>query len=60
MNIKERKKAYQKAFESQNIPSELANQCSQILINDDTRPRTVVEQELINQAHRIAFGVNHE
>ena len=60
MNIKQRKKAYQKAFESQKIPSELAKECSQILINDDTRPRTVVEQELINQAHRIAFGLSNE
>jgi hypothetical protein len=60
MNIKQRKKAYQNAFESQNIPSELSEKCSQILVNDEVRPRTVVEQELINQAHRIAFGVNHE
>jgi hypothetical protein len=60
MKINERKQAYQKALESQNIPSELSEKCSQILVNDDTRPRTVVEQELINQAHRIAFGVNHE
>jgi hypothetical protein len=60
MNIKQRKKAYQKAFESQNIPSELAKECSQILINDDSRPRTSAEQEIINKAHRIAFGVSNE
>jgi hypothetical protein len=60
MSINERKQAYQKALESRNIPSELANQCSQILINDDSRPRTVVEQEIINKAHRIAFGVSNE
>ena len=60
MKINERKQAYQKALESQNIPSELANQCSQILVNDDSRPRTIEEQELINQAHRIAFGLNNE
>jgi len=60
MKINERKQAYQKALESQNIPSELAKECSQILINDDSRTRTVVEQELINKAHKIAFGVNHE
>ena len=60
MNINERKQAYQKALESQNISSELSEKCSQILVNDDTRPRTVVEQELINQAHRIAFGLNNE
>jgi hypothetical protein len=60
MNIKERKKAYQKAFESQNIPSELAKQCSEILVNDDTRPRTAKEQEIINKAHKIAFGASNE
>ena len=60
MSINNRKQAYQKALESQNIPSELAKECSQILINDDSRPRTIEEQELINKAHRIAFGVNHE
>ena len=60
MNINERKQAYQKALESQNIPSELAKECSQILVNDDSRPRTVVEQEIINKAHRIAFGVSNE
>jgi len=60
MRVNERKQAYQKALESQNIPSELANQCSQILVNDDSRPRTAVEQELINQAHRIAFRLNNE
>jgi hypothetical protein len=60
MNINERKQAYQKALESQNIPSELSEKCSQILINDDTRPRTIEEQELINKAHRIAFGVSNE
>jgi hypothetical protein len=60
MRVNERKQAYQKALESQNIPSELSEKCSQILVNDDTRPRTVVEQELINQAHRIAFGLNNE
>lgn len=60
MKINERKQAYQKALESQNIPSELAKECSQILVNDNTRPRTAKEQELINKAHRIAFGVNHE
>jgi hypothetical protein len=56
----ERKQVYQKALESQNIPSELSEKCSQILINDDTRPRTIEEQELINKAHRIAFGVSNE
>jgi hypothetical protein len=60
MRVNERKQAYQKALESQNIPSELAKECSQILINDDTRPRTIEEQELINKAHRIAFGVSNE
>ncbi len=60
MRIKQRKQAYQKAFESQNIPSELAKECSQILINDEVRPRTAKEQELINKAHRIAFGVSNE
>ena len=60
MNINERKQAYQKAFESQNIPSELSEKCSQILVNDNTRPRTIEEQELINKAWQIAFGDNHE
>ena len=60
MKINERKQAYQKALESQNIPSELSEKCSQILINDDTRPRTAKEQEIINKAHKIAFGVSNE
>ena len=53
-----RKQAYKKAFESQNIPSELADRCSEILINDDSRPRTQQEQETIDKAYEIAFGVN--
>ena len=53
-----RKQAYKKAFESQNIPSELADRCSEILINDDTRPRTQQEQEIIDKAYEIAFGVH--
>ena len=53
-----RKQAYKKAFESQNIPSELADRCSEILINDDSRPRTQQEQEIIDKAYEIAFGVH--
>ena len=53
-----RKQAYKKAFESQNIPSELADRCSEILINDDSRPRTQQEQETIDKAYEIAFGVH--
>ena len=53
-----RKQAYKKAFESQNIPSDLADQCANILIQDDTRPRTQQEQETIDKAYEIAFGVN--
>ena len=53
-----RKQAYKKAVESQNIPSELADRCSEILINDDSRPRTQQEQEIIDKAYEIAFGVH--
>ena len=53
-----RKQAYKKAFESQNIPSDLADQCANILIQDDTRPRTQQEQETIDKAYEIAFGVH--
>lgn len=60
MNNDNRKQAYRKAFESQNIPSELADRCSEILINDDTRSRTTEEQELIKKAWHIAFGVSNE
>lgn len=58
MNNEQRKQAYKKAFESQNIPSELADQCSEILINDDTRPRTSDEQKTIKKAWHIAFGAS--
>ena len=53
-----RKQAYKKAFETQNIPSDLADQCADILVNDETRPRTQQEQETIDKAYEIAFGVN--
>ena len=53
-----RKQAYKKAFESQNIPSDLADQCANILIQDDSRPRTQQEQETIDKAYEIAFGVH--
>ena len=53
-----RKQAYKKAFESQNIPSDLADQCANILIQDDTRPRTQQDQETIDKAYEIAFGVH--
>ena len=53
-----RKEVYKKAFESQNIPSDLADQCANILIQDDTRPRTQQEQETIDKAYEIAFGVH--
>ena len=53
-----RKEAFKKAFESQNIPSELADQCANILVQDDSRPRTQQEQETIDKAYEIAFGVN--
>lgn len=58
MNNDNRKQAYKKAFESQNIPSDLSSQCAEILVNDDTRSRTSEEQELINKAWSIAFGVS--
>ena len=53
-----KKESFKKAFESQNIPSDLADQCANILINDDSRPRTQQEQETIDKAYEIAFGVN--
>ena len=53
-----KKQAYKKAFEFKNIPSDLADQCANILIQDDTRPRTKEEQEMIDKAYEIAFGVN--
>lgn len=60
MNNEQRKQAYQRAFESQNIPSDLSSQCAKILINDDSRSRTSEEQELIKKAWNIAFGVSNE
>ncbi|MFM6082029.1 MAG: hypothetical protein ACKPCI_26545 [Dolichospermum sp.] len=51
-----RKQAYKKALELQNIPSDLADQCANILINDETRPRTQQEQETINKAHKIIIN----
>lgn len=53
-----KKESFKKAFESQNIPSDLADQCANILINDDSRPRTQQEQETIDKAYEIAFGVH--
>lgn len=60
MNDDNRKQAYKSALISQNIPSELADQCSQILVNDDTRTRTSEEQQLINKAWNIAFKGSNE
>jgi hypothetical protein len=60
MNNSQKKQTYQKALESQNIPSELAKECSKILVNDEVRGRTAKEQEIINKAHRIAFGLSNE
>lgn len=57
-SVDTKKEAYKKAFETQNIPSELAERCSEILINDESRPRTQQEQETIDEAYEIAFGVN--
>jgi hypothetical protein len=53
-----KKEAYKKAFETQNIPSDLADQCANILIQDETQTRTKEEQETIDKAYEIAFGVN--
>jgi hypothetical protein len=53
-----KKEAFKKAFESQNIPSDLADQCANILIQDETQPRTKEEQETIDKAYEIAFGVH--
>ena len=52
------KEAFKKAFESQNIPSDLADQCAEILVQDSVRGRTRQEQETIDKAYKIAFGVN--
>ena len=54
-----KKQVYKKAFESQNIPSDLADQCAEILLNDDTRPRTKEDQETITKAWKIAFNVDN-
>ena len=55
-----KKEAFKKAFESQNIPSDLADQCANILIDDDTRPRTKKDQEIIDKAYKIAFGASRK
>ncbi|MFM7405625.1 MAG: hypothetical protein ACKO3K_02865 [Cuspidothrix sp.] len=53
-----KKEAYKKAFESQKIPSDLADQCAKILLNDETPPRTKEEQKTIDHAYEIAFGLH--
>jgi hypothetical protein len=53
-----KKEAFKKAFESQNIPSDLADQCANILIQDETQARSKEDQETIDKAYEIAFGVN--
>jgi hypothetical protein len=53
-----KKEAFKKAFESQNVPPDLADQCANILIQDESRPRTQQEQETIDKAYEIAFGVH--
>ncbi len=53
-----KKEVYKKAFETQNIPSDLADQCAKILIQDETQTRTKEDQETIDKAYEIAFGVN--
>ena len=55
-----RKQAYQQALQSQNIPLDLADQCAEILINDDIRTRTQQEQKIINKAWNIAFRGTNE
>lgn len=44
---------HQKTLEALNVPAELAAKCAEILANDDTRPRTKQEQQLIDKAHKI-------
>lgn len=53
-----RKEAYKKAFLSQNIPDDLAEECFQILLNDDVRDRTKHEQETIDKAFAIANNLS--
>jgi hypothetical protein len=53
-----KKEAFKKAFESQNIPSDLADQCANILIQDEAQARSKEDQETIDKAYEIAFGVN--
>ena len=53
-----RKQAYKKAFETQNIPSELADQCANILVQDETQARSKEDQETIDKAYEIAFGIH--
>ena len=53
-----KKEAFKKAFESQNIPSDLADQCANILVQDETQARSKEDQETIDRAYEIAFGVN--
>ena len=52
--MSEVKNAYRKAFESQGIPGDLADECAQILVNDAVRDRTAEEQEKIKKAWTIA------
>jgi hypothetical protein len=53
-----KKEAFKKAFESQNVPSDLADQCANILVQDETQARSKEDQETIDRAYEIAFGVN--
>ena len=53
-----KKGAFKKAFESQNIPSDLADQCANILVQDETQARSQQDQEIIDKAYEIAFGVH--
>ena len=50
--------AYKKAFISQNIPDDLADECSQILLNDDLRDRSKQEQQTIDKAFAIANNLS--
>ena len=58
METENLKEAYIAAFQMEGLPRRMAEDCAQILINDQVRDRTLEEQKTIRRAWEIAQGLD--
>jgi hypothetical protein len=57
METENLREAYIAAFQMEGLPRRMAEDCAQILINDQVRDRTPEDQKTIRRAWEIAQGL---